>query len=84
MREEDEQEYFTKIDNMLPKKINPYLARANKNIILKKKKKEFAHFGDEIIISHLSTKRKDHNIERFEKLFHHFDKVYAEFRNPHN
>jgi hypothetical protein len=82
MREEDEDDFFTKMDQSNQKKSSRYQAKANKNlIIMKKKKRELNKFTDEIIISHLSTKRKDHNIERFEKLFFEFDKAYSEFKN---
>lgn len=84
MREDDEMEFFTKIEEPIPKKLNPYTVKSNRNLTIMKKKKQNATKICEIIISHLSTKRKDHNIERFEKLFQNFDKAYAEFRNSHN
>jgi hypothetical protein len=50
----------------------------------KKVKKQLPKIGDDMIISHLSTKRKDYNIERFERLFLRFDIMLAEFKKQNN
>jgi hypothetical protein len=45
-----------------------------------KDKKTLPKIGDDMIISHLSTKRKDYNIERFERLFLRFDSQLIEYK----
>ena len=35
---------------------------------------------DNMILSHLSTKRKEYSIERFEKIFERFDKLFPEIK----
>ena len=36
------------------------------------------NIADNMILSHLSSKRKEYNIERFEKIFDKFDKMLDE------
>jgi hypothetical protein len=50
----------------------------------RKLKKPLPKIGDDMIISHLSTKRKDYNIERFERLFLRFDNMLAEYKKLNN
>ena len=49
------------------------LSKKNKN------EKENLNQIDNLILSHLSTKRKDYNNERFEKIFQRFDQLFNEF-----
>ena len=44
----------------------------------KSEKDNLGHI-DNLILSHLSTKRKDYSNERFEKIFQRFDSLFAEF-----
>ena len=39
---------------------------------------------DNLILSHLSTKRKDYSNERFEKIFQRFDSMFSEFEQKFN
>ena len=49
----------------------------------KSEKDNLGHI-DNLILSHLSTKRKDYSNERFEKIFQRFDSMFSEFEQKFN
>ena len=83
LREEDENEFFTKMEKSNNKILNSMRYKSKQNRALLKKKMN-DNGVDEIIISHLSTKRKDFSIERFEKIFQLFDKTIIDYRNTNS
>jgi len=68
---------------------NDYLNTDNEKKKLKKKKRDFSNINkidkenlgqiDNLILSHLSTKRKDYSSERFEYIFKRFDRLFEKF-----